>query len=638
MNIGVRGRVWVVAAGLLASAGLALGQNAGTTVLVVERAAAGDFLVDAKDQGLARAFGMLPARLGELPREIPNFPPEATGMINILLAAASHPASLAVRYDADNPSGAAFGYGLVASVKTATREEAEAMQSRVSALLASHNAPTEANLNWATMADIATPAGPVTFGPREVKPGQWNWQIIFGNVANPDFAAATLPEPAKGMKTLIQGRLDFAGLTPIFDMAEGMVGGSNPQADEFFKGMREAGMVGDDAVKVRFQVGYTDEDSRSITVWEGARQHMKAWHMTETPLTKGELAAIPADPTFAFLAKGDLAWLQDMMDNIAAQQPQAEEGFNQFKQATGVDLRNDIFGTLGGALGAYASDATGGGSLGSIVALISFKDRPAFMAASEKLRNFANSMADQAPLGPGYIRVTPWKDGETDLVSLRFPGLPVPLELTYAATKEWLVVGLTPQGVIAAARQASGKGDAGLGSGEGFRAGLPKGHELVSVSYFDTSRAMKCGFPIISLLGSALSNAVRSPGDAGRDPGLVVPTFGELAKGARPQVRASYWRDNDLVTETRGDRSLLVNAAAGAGVVTQVAPLVAIPALIAAGEERHREMGLLGASPQAWALAAFPTTFVPSAPSPAMLGLAISGARLVQPQVEGVAR
>ena len=627
MNIGVRGRAGLIAAGLLASAGLALAQDSGTTVLVVERAAASEFLVDAKDAGLRRALAMVPDRLGELPREIPEFPPEATGIINLLLTAASRPATLAVRYDADNPSGAGFGYGVVATIRTEGKQEAEALQARVNAMLLKAKPRTRPSSKWPTMLDLPSPAGSVSFGPREAAGGDWVWQVVFGNVTTPDFGAGTLPEPVKGVKTVLRGRLDFAGLTPVVDMFEGFAAG-NPQAEQTIEGFRESGMIGEGAVKVNFQVGYTDEESRSISVWEGAKRYMEAWHMTEAPLTKGELAAIPADATMAFLAKSDMAAIQDMIDQAVANAPEAEQGFAQFTQATGVDLRDDVLGTLGGAVGLYASDSTGGGSLGSLVAIISFKDRARFMEAHEKLRAVANSAADQAPFGPGYIRVTPWQDGDTELCSLRFPGVPVPIELTWAATQDWLVVGLTPQAAIAAARQASGKGDDGIGSLAAFRAGVPKGHELVSISYFDTARAMKPGFPLASMVCSAVGNAVRSPGDGGRDPGLVMPTFGELAKGVRAQVQVSYWRDDDFVTETRGDRSLLVNGTAAAGVITEIAPLIAIPVFagIAAEEARQQhhdfdddDLSML-AAPRAWMAAALPS-FLPTPPTPAIAAL-----------------
>jgi hypothetical protein len=590
-------------------------QDGATTVLVLEKSSLDKMMVDAKDQAMARALAMIPLRARELPRELHGMPPEASGVLSLVLTAVSRPGTLAVSYNPDNPSGAGFGYGLVFSVTAEDQQEAEGMQSQVNALLVSSGAPVRSKVSakWGSMLDIPTPAGPVSYGPRQTDAG-WRWQVIFGNVEKPEAGLGMLPAPVKGLEPVIRGRLDFAGLTPVMNMVQAFTG-QNPDMIRTMNGLREAGMWGENPVKMSFQTGYTAEEARSITVWEGARRFMAAWHMTADPLGPAELSAVPADACWAYVGKGDLSWLNDVLGEVAGSQPQFQEGLDQFTKMTGVDPRADILATLGGAMGVYASDATGGGSFASAVAFIGFKDRERFMAAHEKLRAFANTMADQIPLGPGYVRVMPWKDGEVELFSLRFPGLPVPLELTYAATRTWLIMGLTPQATLAAARQTMGKGDGGLASNAAFAAMMPKGQQALSLSFFDTARAMHAGYPIVSMFGSAVANAVRSPSDPGREPGLVVPTFHELRKGAKASVQFSYWRGDDLVTETRADRSMLVNGTAGAGVAAQVAPLLIVPMMAA----QNRRFALLdGASPEVWALAAGGRMMLPAIPTPAM--------------------
>jgi hypothetical protein len=193
----------------------------------------------------------------------------------------------------------------------------------------------------------------------------------------------------------------------------------------------------------------------------------------------------------------------------------------------------------------------------------------------------ANSELSKPNTAKGYIRIRPWQDGDTHLFSINFPGLPVPFELTYALKGNWLIAGLTPQAALAAARQAdTAKGGKGIRDNPAFQS-VVGGKEIVSFSFVDTPRTMREGYQFVSLAGSALANAVRSHTDSSREPGLIVPTFGELKAGARPMVSFSYWRGDDMVSESHADRSMLVNATGAVGAAAPFFPVIA--ALIGGG-------------------------------------------------------
>jgi hypothetical protein len=117
--------------------------------------------------------------------------------------------------------------------------------------------------------------------------------------------------------------------------------------------------------------------------------------------------------------------------------PEVGQALDQFEQATGVNLVSDVIASFGPAAAFYVSDSTGGGGLGSAVCMIEVSDKPKLWTALGKLSTQANMLADKAPMGPGYIRLTPHKDGDTDLLTLRFPGLPVPFEVTIGLTSNW---------------------------------------------------------------------------------------------------------------------------------------------------------------------------------------------------------
>ena len=609
------GRVCGLLAGLsmLAVGGWASAQENGggggkVTVLAVERVSLDKVLVDPKDQPLAKALAMIPRRVRELPHEFPEFPPEVASVANLVLSTLSRPVSVVVSYDGTNEEQQAFGYGLVISVESSGQQDAEQMHAQIGGLMAAGpQVPTQPSEQWPSMKELETPTGLLRFGPRQAKRG-WRYELIYGNVTDPDAGLDVLPEVEKGLEPVVRGRLDLEGLTPILSLAQAFTAG-DPRSGQVFERLEAAGLFGEDALKASFQIGHTKDESVSMIVMHGAKRFAEAWNTSATPLTKAELAAIPADATWASIGKADLSWIDGLIEEVAAVQPEVEEGLGMFTQQTGVDLRADVLRTLGGTMGLYISDSTGGGSLGSAVALIGFKDRERLLGAHAKLVAFANAAAEQAPppAGGGHIRITSWKDGEVELFSLRFPGLPVPIELTWAATEKWLIAGLTPQAVVAAARQANGKGDGGLPSNASFAAQF-QGREAISVSFLDTAWLTRTGFPIVSMLGSGLSNAVRSPSDPEREPGLIVPTFKELTKGARATVQYTYWRGDDLVTETHSDRSFLVNATTMAGLIAKIAPLVAIPA--AAGAARRGELGMIEPA-ESWALAAALTAPAP---------------------------
>lgn len=562
------------------------------TILAVETAGLGRLLVDPKDQGLARAMSMTQARVSELPMQFDGMPPEAVESVSLVLDLLARPMRFGAIYNENNPTGL-FGYGLMMSFRTADENDAKRLSGRIDAILAKapEFPPTQPNSTWAGMRDLQLPMGRLSFGARQGK-GGWSYGAFVGSVDDPDAPFAGLAKAADGMEPVVLGRFDLSGLTPAADMAIGMAG-NNPELSAMIENLKQAGVLGPDAMHGTFAMGYTKDESLSVATISGmARVNQLLGGSTE-PLTPADLAVIPADATMAGIQKGDLSFLNTMLDEASKRGAPVDEMMAQFQEQTGVDLRHDIIDTLGGTFAYYMADSTGGGGLLSSVMLVTVKDRARFKGAHDKLATMANALADELPLGPGHIRLASWKEGSTDLVTLRFPGLPVPLELTYALSDRWLIMGFTPQATLAAVRQANGKGDAGLASNPAVASKLPKGRALASLQYLDTPRYMRDGYTTISLAGSAIANAMRSPTDPGREPGMVVPLYHELAKGAKPTVEVSYWNGEDLVYEAHADRSMLVNAAGAVGSLQKFMPLIA-GGMAAMAMARQGRMGGMG--------------------------------------------
>ncbi|MCA9299697.1 MAG: hypothetical protein KDA28_11555, partial [Phycisphaerales bacterium] len=115
----------------------------------------------------------------------------------------------------------------------------------------------------------------------------------------------------------------------------------------------------------------------------------------------------------------------------------------------------------------------------------------------------------------------------------------------------------TPQAAIAAAAQVNGHGDGGLLANPRFAAVAQSGRELYSLSFVDPVESFRHGYGAVSLMGSAVANLVRSPNGADREPGLLVPTYAELAHDVEPSLQYSFWDGETFRVVGHGDRSWL---------------------------------------------------------------------------------
>ncbi|MBL8760331.1 MAG: hypothetical protein JNL50_03430 [Phycisphaerae bacterium] len=564
------------------------------TLFVMKHAALDRVLVDAKDQRIAAALSMLPSRINELPREaVGGFNEQAAGMVNTIISTLARPGHMAITLNAGNVADGLYNYGVVFSADFEDQKSAEAAHTQIRAMLAGANLPPApvGNKRIATMEDTQIPNfARVSYGPRQGA-GGWKYEIIVGTLDNPDSAFANVPK-ATIPEAYLSGEIDFSALTPLASFAQMAAGPQNPQLNQVMGELSASGLIGQNAIKVRYEAGYTKEDSLTRLSVVDAAPYADRLGFGKEALSDAELKVIPADATIASLGRGGLSTLRRALDQMMAQAPEAAQGLEQFKQMTGVDLKVDVLDALGDTFGYYASDSTGGGSIGSLVAMLNFKDRAKFVAAHAKLVEFANAaLAQNHEIGK-YMRVRSWKEQGVELMSLRVNGLPIPLELTYAATENWFIAGVTPQATLAAALQAAGRGDAGLAASPGVAALRKRHNGVTAITFIDSPRMLRTGYPLVSMLGSAVSNAMSTPPvhGEGRSVGMLVPTYRELSAGALPSIQVGYWDGQNYVVDTHADRSMLVNAGGALGAIMQLSPIIAAGALGAAGQTRQGGM------------------------------------------------
>ncbi|MBX3358208.1 MAG: hypothetical protein KF745_07255 [Phycisphaeraceae bacterium] len=566
----------------------AAGDDGRAPVFVLERAALGKFVVDPRDAGLARAMGMLPARLRELPRELPDFdaPPS---VIDMLITAAESPARIAVTFDGEDASGGMFGGGVVMSLLTGEQAPAVSIQGTITALLkeARSSIRGKKSATYSDMLEAGVPVvGMLRYGPRKAADG-WRYEIHAGTHAEPDSPFSSLPAPARpGFEPVLRMHVSLAPLVPLVEMGREAAAG-NPEAEHQLDRLAGMGLIGENAMSYDYQFGYLPDRGYAISTTHGFKPYAATMMVGTVPLTPAEIDVIPADAYVAGVYSVDLSSSVAESQRLRDESPALQQALAEFKGRTGVDPITDLLGNLGGTAGYYMADSTGGEGLLSAVAFVGLKDRAAFDSALLKVESAAN--AELARPTKGYVRIRSWKESEARFSTISFPGVPVPLEITYTTTPKYLVFALSPQAALAAARQAMGQGDGGLGSNPAFAGSLPKDRPLVAVSFVDTPRTMLSGYQFVCLGGSMLSNLVRSPSDPSRDPGMVVPLLSELRKNARPSVSFSYFDGDNFVKECYSDRSLLAGAAGSLGAASPLIPVIAATAA-GMGFAAQREM------------------------------------------------
>lgn len=453
---------------------------------------------------------------------------------------------------------------------------------------------------YAGMSEITTPVGILAYGPRKSDDSGWRYEVHFGSLEHPDkpFAGwAKTTDIVKGLEPLVRARFDPAPLTPLVNMGVAMAGGGKEMNDAV-KRFQDMGFIGDNAVKYSYYSGYTADRCVSVTVAEGAKKFASKTGMILEPLSAAELKAIPADAVSAGMMRYDWkSGATELLDQLVANDPEAAKGIAEVEGRIGLSLKNDVLPALGTTFGWYLAPSAGGRGIGSAVALIAIGDKAKFDAVNSRLTGMLNVLG-ASPQVKGYVRGRQWTQDGLNLSSLTFPGLPVPFELTYAATDKWLVLGFTPQAALAAVTQAAGKGDAGITTNAALAAMLPKDKQLNSLTFVDTPKTMADGYQYVSLIGSAVANMVRSPADAGREPGMIVPPFKALAEGAKATIKFSYLRGDDVISESHSDRSMLVNSAGMIGAASPAFPLIA--ALIAGAGAAAQEQRHIGGFSAAW--------------------------------------
>lgn len=197
--------------------------------------------------------------------------------------------------------------------------------------------------------------------------------------------------------------------------------------------VESVGGFDDEGIASRVRVGFTGQP-RGILALNG-----------ENGISEAELQHVPADALFAAGFSIDAGRVLELVEKFLEQfspdeMADFEEGFEAMQRELGIDVRGDIIAALGSTWTLYngASDGLGTG----LTLTVTVKDKDAFSKAIDQLSQVAQAALARDDEAPKVVRT---KMEGTDVYSLQFQGMPVPVEPSWCLAGDQLVVTLFPQ-------------------------------------------------------------------------------------------------------------------------------------------------------------------------------------------------
>ncbi|MHC4218195.1 MAG: hypothetical protein ACYSU7_07020 [Planctomycetota bacterium] len=394
-----------------------------------------------------------------------------------------------------------------------------------------------------------------------------------------------VPQPAPnpglpaGVEPVMAFAFDGPAAQPFFQMMLDQMG---PERKMVREQLELYGLLGPEASSFAVAVGHGDDRAHGAWRYTNYVPMARRWHaLVEGPITRRDLAMVPVDATFAEVGRYDISGLGEMLRQWvpAMEEMELEDPFGLFAQHTGVDLERDLLTHFGDSYGFYLSDTTGGGGFMSSVLFLEVTGPEALDDTLQRLAEKVNTLARQH--AKGYIQMRFVQREGVDLTTLTFPGLPVPLEISWTISGGYLIAGATPHAVIAAVAQAAGESPTILENPSFLKMGGENWRDAIYLTFTDVPRLARSGYGLAQLACSSLANGVRSPANPQRDPGLVLPSFNELMNGAKASVSMYRLDGDDLVGSFQADRSVMVNLCGGLGMVGQSATTIGMAGVVA---------------------------------------------------------
>ncbi len=360
----------------------------------------------------------------------------------------------------------------------------------------------------------------------------------------------------RGVAPIFSLRLDIRALSGMAQMA------ISAQDPALVQPLQSLGVIGPDAPIVQFALGSTnDRLFSSMRLRDARRLVERSIGGSVVPFEEADLRTLPRDVTLAWAGPVPTELVRTLID-LAAQQGGVDP-YAEIENTLGVDLAS-VLDAIGPRVTFYQSDSTGGGGVLSAVAIVDLDDRASIERTLDTLIARLHVFAEQE--ARGYLRVAERTARGHTYASLTFPGLPVPLELSWAFAGDRLVFAASPTGLLAALEQIE-RPASHAGQNLAFRRAvadrIPSAGAL-AFWYLDAERFAAQGYGLMNLGVSALANAVGGPGrEFAPDP--IMPPYAEFMQDIHATGGVAVWNVDDVVVTQVSDESFLALTAAGLG-------------------------------------------------------------------------
>lgn len=546
----------------LFTASLAGQQPASEPLLDVRFAGLYEVTPHEKDRALHDAMRGVMARLGDLRAEMDL---EADQASAIALGWSLLSGGLTLRIESFEKGPKAV------LVSRPGAEDAPSVFRRLHSLLESSGMAVEQEAGDALL--VESPAGPV-----RVTMDRLSVSVRVGEVGQvrTEIESDGLPG---GAAPIASGRIDLGAI-----MA--MVG---PQIENAMQDMPPgvfAQWMSPEAPVIGFSMGVSDGRLHLTQRAYDAEDAMAASGVTPgVVFSADDFLRIPSDAVRLYAQPIDVDIYLALLDVLGAQA--GEDPLAELDRLLGLDLREDLLAHVGSKLMIYQAESTGGGGLFSTVALIELTDAEAFAASHARMVESINRQG--LDMARGYLRVRDWTVRGADDVTaytLVTPGLPVPIEVSWAVVDNVLVKAVSRHGLeiaVQRVRTDRGRGGSILDNPDFSRAvveRLPRGG-AATVSFVDAPRLARKGYGLASVAMTMLANAVRSPDAPDRVEGPLMPAYAQFIAGIEPSATIGWWDGEDFRSHAVMDASFVVGMAATLGSLADLQSL-AIP-MIGAG-------------------------------------------------------
>ena len=529
-------------------------------------------LSDPLDQGLLKVLGLLDERIMELAEELGETAPPKT-MVDLGLDLLRSPMSFRVGLgDLSQGVNPNVIWGQL-DLKTKDGEQAQRLAQRLEEQMGALPFPLQELPDEPSMKYIDLGGMGVQLGSRQAADKSGTYLISWGDPQAADMNLTDYGMPADSRPIFAFG-IDLVPLQPAIQMGMSMAG----EEAELVQPILELyNVIGQDAWGLTMAAGVKQgrmHSSMRMTNWLQLAKKTNQ-HVEET-LSAKDYRMIPADATMASLQARNLSSSMDQLRQYTSQVEDADidDVVQMVEEFLGVNLEDDFFSTLGSTFGFYTSESTGGGGLLSAVGFLSIKD-------SSKLSETMVYLSDKyIGMAQGRARFSKWNHAGIECTTINTPGIPVPMEISMAFSQGYLFMGMT-RNALAAALEHAESGAPGLLGLARIQGELPHKIDGTTLfSYGDTSKVVREGYGIVSLLYSALANGAMSPTEPSREMGMLMPSYAAVLKRSTPTIMMGWLEGNDLHMQGRSSASVTVNLAGLAG-----NPMInfLVPALVAGG-------------------------------------------------------